>query len=81
MVLNIRNARADRLARELAELDGSPITEAVIVALEEAIARRRARETALDAATRLRTRYRIDLADRARKPVDPAVYRAFDRAP
>ena len=34
MVLSIKSERADRLARELAELTGESITEAVVVSLE-----------------------------------------------
>ncbi len=34
MVLNIRNQEADRLARELAEMEQTGLTEAVVVALK-----------------------------------------------
>ncbi len=44
MALSIKNPEADRLARELADLMGEGITEAVIKALEERL--RRARGTA-----------------------------------
>ena len=49
MVLSIKNARADELARELAELTGESITEAVVTSLETrlAIERRRLRERSL----------------------------------
>jgi len=39
MTLYIRNAEADRLARQLIEQTGESLTEAVIVALRERIAR------------------------------------------
>lgn len=47
MALNIKDPETDRLARELAELSGVPITTAVRDALEErlAILRARARAT------------------------------------
>lgn len=47
MALNIKDPETDRLARELAELSGLPITTAVREALEErvAILRSRARAT------------------------------------
>ena len=43
MPLNIKNPEADRLARELAGLTGESITEAVMEALEERLARERTR--------------------------------------
>ena len=49
MVLSIKSAEADQLARELAELTGESITEAVVTSLEARIAieRRRQRERSL----------------------------------
>lgn len=49
MVLSIKNAQADQLARELADLTGESITEAVVTSLETrlAIERRRLRERSL----------------------------------
>ena len=35
MAINIKNAKADRLARELSEITGETITEAVIKSLAE----------------------------------------------
>jgi antitoxin VapB len=43
MALSIKTAEADRLARELAELRGETITQAVTVALREQCARERTR--------------------------------------
>lgn len=43
MALSIKNDEADRLARELAELTGEGITEAVITALKERLRRERGR--------------------------------------
>ncbi len=40
MALHIRNPEADRLARELARIDRTSITEAVIVALRETVRNR-----------------------------------------
>ena len=50
MVLSIKSMTADRLARELAELTGESITEAVVVSLRERldIERRRRRGRGLD---------------------------------
>ncbi len=43
MALSIKNPEADRLARELAEMTGEGLTEAVIKALEERLRRERGR--------------------------------------
>lgn len=43
MALSIKNDEADRLARELAELTGEGITEAVITALKDRLRRERGR--------------------------------------
>ncbi|MEM1332908.1 MAG: type II toxin-antitoxin system VapB family antitoxin [Actinomycetota bacterium] len=50
MVLSIKSQRADRLARDLAELTGESITEAVVSSLEARLQleRRRRRPTDLD---------------------------------
>lgn len=49
MVLSIKSDRADRLARDLADLTGESITEAVVAALETRIdlERRRRRQRGL----------------------------------
>lgn len=39
MALNVKSDRADRLARELAELTGESMTAAITVAFEERLAR------------------------------------------
>ncbi|MGF1618953.1 MAG: type II toxin-antitoxin system VapB family antitoxin [Acidimicrobiia bacterium] len=41
MALSIKNEKADELARELARLTGKSITEAIVLALEGEVARRR----------------------------------------
>lgn len=43
MVLSIKNAEADQLARELANMTGESMTEAVLVALRERVDRERNR--------------------------------------
>lgn len=43
MALSIKNEEADRLARELAELTGEGLTEAVVTALKERLRRERGR--------------------------------------
>ncbi|MFV0318711.1 MAG: type II toxin-antitoxin system VapB family antitoxin [Microthrixaceae bacterium] len=44
MALSIKSERADRLARELAELRGDSITDAVVASLEAALAIERKRD-------------------------------------
>lgn len=39
MVLNIKDAEADRLARQVARLTGESITRTVVIALQEKLAR------------------------------------------
>ena len=44
MVLSIKSERADRLARDLAELTGETITDAVVASLEARLALERRRQ-------------------------------------
>ena len=44
MVLSIKSAQADQLARELAEMTGETITEAVVTSLEARLALERLRQ-------------------------------------
>ena len=48
MALSIRNARTEKLARELAAESGENITQAVTLALEERLQRLRGRSSAID---------------------------------
>ena len=50
MPLSIRNAKAEKLARELATESGENITRAITRALEERLQRLRGRSTAIDLA-------------------------------
>ena len=45
MAINIKDAETDRLARELAELTGQPITVAVRIAIQDRLAAVRRRKT------------------------------------
>jgi antitoxin VapB len=53
MTLSIRNPEADALARRLAEIDRTSITDAVVVALREAISARIRQETPSQTAQRI----------------------------
>ena len=54
MPLNVNNPEADALTRKFAGMLGVGITDAINIAMKEAIARRRAAETPLETAARLR---------------------------
>jgi antitoxin VapB len=44
MALSIKNEQADRLARELSDLTGESLTEAVVISLKERLDRKRAHQ-------------------------------------
>jgi antitoxin VapB len=73
--INVNNPEADTLTRKFAEIAGVGITEAIVIAMKEAIARRGRAESPLDTAARIREKYGVRLSDQARRPL-PA--RAFD---
>ncbi|WP_020179845.1 type II toxin-antitoxin system VapB family antitoxin [Methylopila sp. M107] len=74
MVLNIRNAEADALARQLAEIDRSSITEAVVTALRETIGARRRSEAAIDTARAILKRHGVQPSERMSRPVTQDVW-------
>lgn len=53
MALSIKNDKADRLARELAELTGESLTDAVVISLEERLERKRAEDPDRDLVDRI----------------------------
>jgi antitoxin VapB len=69
MALNVNNPEADTLTRRFAQMAGVGVTEAIVIAMKEAIARRRDSETPLETAARLRGKYGVALKERARKPL------------
>jgi antitoxin VapB len=77
MTLSIRNPEADLLAKRLAKLDDTTITEAVIVALREAIAARTKREAARETARKILARRGLAFVE-GRRPVPPAAYHDLD---
>ncbi len=77
MTLSIRNPEADALARRLAKLDDTTVTEAVIAALREAIAARIKRESPTETARKILERRGLRFpADR--RPVPPEAYHDLD---
>jgi antitoxin VapB len=77
MTLSIRNPQADSLARRLAEIDETSITDAVIAALEEALARRLAEESPSQTATRILAKHGLAFIPE-RKPAPPEACRELD---
>jgi antitoxin VapB len=67
MALSVKNEEADRLARELAEVTGETLTEAVLVALRQRLERERRRPGIGARLTRL--------------AAEVAEYPVFDRRP
>ena len=69
MALNVNNQEADALTRRFARIAGVGITEAIVIAMKEAIARRREVETPQETAARLRKKYGIALPPAAQQPL------------
>jgi antitoxin VapB len=74
MTINITSKEADRLTRRLAEMEGVGITEAVVIAMREALEKRLQRETPQETAARLRKKYGVTLTEGARKPLPRSVF-------
>lgn len=74
MTINITNSEANQLTRRLAQLEGIGLTEAVIVAMREALERRRNHETPGETAARLRKEYGIQLDEAARRPLPKSIF-------
>jgi antitoxin VapB len=74
MAINVNNPEADVLTRKFAAMVGVGITEAIVIAMKEAIARRRGAETPLETAARIREKYGVSLSDRARKTLPKQVF-------
>ncbi|WP_430912252.1 type II toxin-antitoxin system VapB family antitoxin [Methylobacterium sp. sgz302541] len=69
MPINVNNPEADALTRKFAELAGVGITEAIVIAMKEAIERRRNIETPRETAARLREKHGVALAEATRAPL------------
>jgi len=74
VAINISNREADALIRRFAKIAGVTLTEAVVIAMREAIERRRQRETPRQTAARLRAEFGVELTDRARRPLPRSVF-------
>lgn len=74
MPINVNNPEADALTRKFAGMAGVGITDAIVIAMKEAIASRRAAETPLETAERIRKKYGVSLSKKARKPLPKDVF-------
>lgn len=69
MPINVNNPEADALTRKFARIAGVSITDAIVIAMKEAIERRRHAETPLQTAGRLREQHGVKLGAAARQPL------------
>ena len=74
MPINVNNPEADGLTRKFAKMAGVSITDAIVIAMREAIERRRATETPLETAARLRAKHGLRLSENSRKPLPRKVF-------
>ncbi|MGH6760523.1 MAG: type II toxin-antitoxin system VapB family antitoxin [Phyllobacterium sp.] len=77
MALNIHNPEADRLARELARIDHTSITDAVIIALRETIRNRIDKASPRGKARKILAKHGLSFPP-DRKPVPPGAYHELD---
>jgi antitoxin VapB len=77
MTLNIRNPEADELARELARIDDTSITDAVIAALRETIRNRMNKESPRETARKILVKHGLSFQP-DRKPVPPEAWHDLD---
>ena len=75
MPINVNNPQADALTRKFAQLAGVGITDAIVIAMREAIERRRGAESPRQTAARLRAKHGVTLGDGAKTPLPK---QAFD---
>ncbi|RWK58571.1 type II toxin-antitoxin system VapB family antitoxin [Mesorhizobium sp.] len=77
MTLSIRNPEADALARKLAKIDRTTISDAVVIALREAVNARVRRETPSETARRILAKRGLAFP-KNRKPVPDRAYHDLD---
>ncbi|CAN7606089.1 type II toxin-antitoxin system VapB family antitoxin [Pararhizobium sp. LjRoot238] len=69
MPINVTNEQADTLTRKFARLENVSITDAIVIAMREAIERRLSAETPLQTAARLRAKHGVNLSADNKKPL------------
>ncbi len=74
MAINVNNPEADALTRKFAQMAGVGITDAIVIAMHEAIERRRGHETPRETAARLRVKHGVTLEAAAWAPLPRAAF-------
>lgn len=74
MPINVTNSEADALTRKFAHMAGVGITDAIVIAMKEAIERRHGNETPRQTAARLRKKHGITVSVTAREPLSRQVF-------
>lgn len=77
MAINVNNPEADALTRKFAHMAGVSISEAIVIAMKEAIAKRSNAETPRQTAMRLREKHGIALNNQAQKPLPREAFDAM----
>ena len=71
--INVNNGEAGALTRRFARIEGVSLTDAIVIAMREAIERRRTPETPLQTAAKLREKHGIALSSSTRAPLPRTV--------
>jgi len=74
MIIHVNNAEADAGTREFAGLAGDSMTDAIVIAMKEAIERRTRSESPAETAARLRKKHGISLTPSSRKQLSREVF-------
>lgn len=74
MALNVNNKQADKLTRKFAQIEGVGLSEAIVIAMREAIARRRASETPRQTVERVLSKHGISNSAKTRQPLPRSAY-------
>lgn len=77
MAINVNNPEADALTRKFAHMAGVSISDAIVIAMKEAIAKRSNAETPRQTAMRLREKHGITLNNQAQKPLPREAFDAM----
>jgi antitoxin VapB len=77
MAINVNNPEADALTRQFAQMAGVGITDAIVIAMREAINRRSRNETPLETAARLRAKYEVVPGKKTNRPLPRHVFDAM----
>ncbi|WP_416068610.1 type II toxin-antitoxin system VapB family antitoxin (plasmid) [Rhizobium sp. YTUHZ045] len=77
MPIRVDDPEAELLMRKFAWMAGVGITDAIVIAMREAIDRRSHAETPLETAARLRQKHGVSMNDETRTPLSRDVFDAM----